>query len=134
MAVLFDHHYLFGVEELAYHIAADVLSELLLNDEDGKILVDKEGLAKGIDAETLTEGLNSWVLEDVVEGAVLLKIVISIFGALFDVELIFLMFFGEQQVKYADFELFVYPSITDVPVNQRLILICNNLHVELRLF
>lgn len=59
MAVLFDHHYLFGVEELAYHIAADVLSELLLNDEDGKILVDKEGLAKGIDAETLTEGLNS---------------------------------------------------------------------------
>lgn len=134
MAILFDHHYLFGVEELTYHIAADVLSELLLNDENGKILVNKEGLAKWIDAETLTEGLNSWVLEDVVEGAVFLKIVICIFGALFDVELIFLMFFGEQQVKDADFELFVYPSVADVPVNQRLILICYNFHVELRLF
>lgn len=59
MAILFDHHYLFGVEELAYHIAADVLAELLLNDEDGKILVDEEGLPKRINGEMLTEGLNS---------------------------------------------------------------------------
>lgn len=59
MAILFNHHYLFRVEELAYHIAADVLAELLLNDEDSKILVDEEGLPKGIYGELLTEGLNS---------------------------------------------------------------------------
>lgn len=60
--------------------------------------------------------------------------VVCVFGALFDVELVLLVLLREQQVKYAYFELLVNPSVADVSVKQGLILVCYDFHAELCLF
>lgn len=53
MIVLLDDHYLLCVEELAYHITADVLPETFLDDEDGEILMDEKCLSEGVNGELL---------------------------------------------------------------------------------